>query len=59
MPRTASILTCRVRAQVSPFGFVVDKMALGQVFLPVFRFSRVGIPSPLFIINLYITWGGI
>jgi hypothetical protein len=29
-----------VRAQVNPVGFVVDKAALGQVFLQVLRFSR-------------------
>jgi hypothetical protein len=27
-----------VRAQVNPVGFVVDKVALGQVFLRVLRF---------------------
>jgi hypothetical protein len=40
-----------VRAQSNPVGFVVDKVALGQVFLRVLRFSPVNIiPSwaPLF-----------
>jgi hypothetical protein len=32
-----------VRAQVNPEGFVVDKVALGQIFLRVFRFSPVNI----------------
>jgi hypothetical protein len=36
----------RVRAQVNPVGFVVDKVALGQVFLRVLRFSPVNIISP-------------
>jgi hypothetical protein len=29
-----------VRAQVNPVGFLVDKVALGQVFLRVIQFSR-------------------
>jgi hypothetical protein len=32
-----------VRAQVNPVGFVVDKVALGQVFIRVFRFSPFNI----------------
>jgi hypothetical protein len=32
-----------VRAQVNPVGFVVDKVALGQVFLRVLRFSAANI----------------
>jgi hypothetical protein len=35
-----------VRAQVNPVGFVVDKVALGQVFLRVLRFSPVNIIPP-------------
>jgi hypothetical protein len=35
-----------VRAQVNPVGFVVDKVALGQVFLRVLRFSPVTIIPP-------------
>jgi hypothetical protein len=35
-PLTAA---ARVRAQVNPMGFVVDKVALGQVFLRDLRFS--------------------
>jgi hypothetical protein len=34
------------RAQVNPVGFVVDKVALGQVFLQVLRFSPVNIILP-------------
>jgi hypothetical protein len=33
-------LTARVRARVNPMGFVVDKVALGQVFLRVLSFHR-------------------
>jgi hypothetical protein len=36
----------RVRAQVSPVGFVVGKVALGQNFLRVLRFSPVNIIPP-------------
>jgi hypothetical protein len=36
----------RVRARVNPVGFVVDKVALGQVFLRVLWFSPVGIIPP-------------
>jgi hypothetical protein len=36
----------RVRAWVNPVGFVVDKVALGQVFLRVLRFSTVNIIPP-------------
>jgi hypothetical protein len=32
-----------VRAQVNPVGFVVDKVALGQVFLRVLWFSPLNI----------------
>jgi hypothetical protein len=35
-----------VRAQVNPVGFVVDKLALRQVFLQVLRFSAVNIIPP-------------
>jgi hypothetical protein len=35
-----------VRAQVNPVGFVVDKVALGQVFLRVLRFFSVSIIPP-------------
>jgi hypothetical protein len=42
-PLTAA---ARVRAQVKPVGFVVDKVALGQVFLQVLRFSPVNIIPP-------------
>jgi hypothetical protein len=35
-----------VRAQVNPVGFVVDKVALGQVFLRVLRFSPGNIIPP-------------
>jgi hypothetical protein len=33
-------------ARVNPVGFVVQKVALGQVFLRVLRFSRVNIIPP-------------
>jgi hypothetical protein len=35
-----------VRAQVNPVGFVVDKVALGQVYPRVLRFSPVSIIPP-------------
>jgi hypothetical protein len=35
-----------VRAQVNPVGFVVDKVALGQVFLRVIRIFPVNITPP-------------
>jgi hypothetical protein len=35
-----------VRAQVNRVGFVMDKLALGQVFLRVIRFSPVNIIPP-------------
>jgi hypothetical protein len=35
-----------VRAWVNPLGFVVDKVALGQVFLRALRFSHVNIITP-------------
>jgi hypothetical protein len=38
--------TAWVRAQVNPVGFVVDKAALGQVFLRVLRFCPVNIIPP-------------
>jgi hypothetical protein len=38
----------RVRAQVIPVGFVVDKVALGHVFLRVLRFSPISIIPPHF-----------
>jgi hypothetical protein len=38
--------TAWVRAQVNPVGFVVDKVALEQVFLRVLRFSPVNIIPP-------------
>jgi hypothetical protein len=34
-------------------GFVVDKVALGQVFLRVFRFSPVSIIPPSFSVRIY------
>jgi hypothetical protein len=37
----------RVRARVSTLGFVVDKVALGQVSLRVIKFSPVNIIPPL------------
>jgi hypothetical protein len=36
----------RVCTQVNPVGFVVDKVALGQAFLRVLRFSPVSIIPP-------------
>jgi hypothetical protein len=36
----------RVRARVNPWGFAVDKVALGQVSLRVLRFSPVNIIPP-------------
>jgi hypothetical protein len=42
-PLTAA---ARIRAQVNPVGFVVDKVAVGQVFLRVLRFSPVNIIPP-------------
>jgi hypothetical protein len=36
----------QVRAWVNPVGFVVDKVALGQVFLQVLQFSPVSIIPP-------------
>jgi hypothetical protein len=42
-PLTAA---ARVRAQVNPVGFVMDKVALGQVFLRVLRFSPANIIPP-------------
>jgi hypothetical protein len=40
--------TAWVRAWVNPVGFVVDKVALGQVFLRVLRFSLVNIVGSKF-----------
>jgi hypothetical protein len=42
-PLTAA---ARVRTQVNPVRFVVDKVALGQVFLRVLRFRPVNIIPP-------------
>jgi hypothetical protein len=42
-PLTAA---ARVRTQVNPVGFVVDKVALVQVLLRVLRFSPVNIIPP-------------
>jgi hypothetical protein len=42
-PLTAAV---RVRAWVNPMEFAVDKVALGQVFLRVLRFSSVSIIPP-------------
>jgi hypothetical protein len=39
-------VAARVHAQVNPVGFVVDKVALGQVFIRVLRFSSVNIVPP-------------
>jgi hypothetical protein len=52
--RRPLIAKARVRALVSPCGFVVDKVALGYVFLRVLRFSPVDIfpPWPLLIYHL-------
>jgi hypothetical protein len=38
-------------------GFVVDKVALGQVFLLVLRFCPVSIILPLLHIHSFIIWG--
>jgi hypothetical protein len=38
-------------------GFVVDKVAMGQVFLPGLRFFPVSIIPPLLHIHLCISWG--
>jgi hypothetical protein len=38
-------------------GFVMDDVALGQVFLQVLRFSPVSMILPLFHIHLCINWG--
>jgi hypothetical protein len=35
-----------IRARVNPVGFVVEKVALGQVFLRILRFSPVNIIAP-------------
>jgi hypothetical protein len=37
----------RVRTQTSRFGFVVDRVALGQTMVPVLRFSLVGTIPPM------------
>jgi hypothetical protein len=38
-------------------GFVVEKVALGKIFLPVFRFFPVSIIPPLLHIYSCIIWG--
>jgi hypothetical protein len=38
-------------------GFVIDKVALGQVFLRVLRFSPASIIPPLLHIHSCIMWG--
>jgi hypothetical protein len=38
----------RIRSQVSPCEFVVDKVALGEVFFRVLRFSPVIVTLPVF-----------
>jgi hypothetical protein len=45
--RRPPIAEARVRSRVSPCGFVVDKEALGQVFLRVLRFSPVNFIPPV------------
>jgi hypothetical protein len=47
----------QINAQVSPCGIVVDKVALGQVFLRVLRFSPVRIIPLLLHIHSCIIWG--
>jgi branched-subunit amino acid transport protein len=47
------IAESRALARVNPCEFVVDKVALGQVFLRVLRFSPVNIISPSFSILIY------
>jgi hypothetical protein len=42
-PLTAAAWVC---TEVNPVGFVVNKVALGQVFLQVLRFSLVNIIPP-------------
>jgi hypothetical protein len=44
--RRPLIAAAWVHAQVNPVGFVMDKVALGQVFLRVLRFSSVNIIPP-------------
>jgi hypothetical protein len=46
----------RLRAQGSPRGFVVDKVAMAQVLLRALRFSPVNIISPLLHIYSCIIW---
>jgi hypothetical protein len=43
--------------RVAHLGFVVDKVALGQVFLRVLRFSPVSIIPPLLHIHTCMIWG--
>jgi hypothetical protein len=52
-------VSSRDRAQVGPcgVGFVVDKVALEQVFLRVLQFSSVSIIPPLLHIHSCIIWG--
>jgi hypothetical protein len=45
-PNIIITAVARVRAGVNPVGFVVDKVALGQVFLRVLRLSPVNIIPP-------------
>jgi hypothetical protein len=45
LSRRPLTVKAQVRAQVNPRGFVVDKVALGQVFLRVLQFSPVNISS--------------
>jgi hypothetical protein len=40
------VAAARIRARVNPVGFVVDKVALGQVFLRILRFSPASIIPP-------------
>jgi hypothetical protein len=47
----------QVRARVSPFGICVDRVALGQCFLRVVRFSPVTVISLWLSTLLYIRWG--
>jgi hypothetical protein len=47
----------RVRGQISPLGFVVEKLALEQIYLQYFRFSSVSIIPPSLYIDLRDVWG--
>jgi hypothetical protein len=46
----------RVRARVNPFGICGRKVALGQVFPRVLRFSPLNIIPPAFLILMYHLW---